>query len=80
MAKGISTNGVRAIEPVTFSFPYDYPISAPTVTLREGFDRSLAHVQPGLPDGPVIPCLIAGDLREFLHACGLLAIVDQLVA
>jgi hypothetical protein len=80
MASGISPNGVRAVEPVEFSFPHNYPINAPTITLREDFDRSLAHVQPGPPDGPVMPCLVVGNLDEFLHARGLLAIVDQLVA
>lgn len=80
MAAGRSPNGVRAIEPVNFAFPSDYPLRAPVVTLREDFDRALAHVQPGPPDGPVVPCLIAGDLNELLHAHGLLVIVNQVVA
>jgi hypothetical protein len=80
MATGGSPNGVRATEPVNLSFLGSYPINAPIVTLRDDFDRSLAHIQPGPPNGPIVPCLIAGDLNEFLHSHGLMAIVDQIVS
>ncbi len=80
VAAGQSPNGVLAVEPARFIFPADYPIRAPEVHLRADFDRSLAHVQPGRADGPVVPCLVEEDLDELLHGGGLAAIVNQLVA
>ncbi|WP_138504586.1 Mov34/MPN/PAD-1 family protein [Nostoc sp. PA-18-2419] len=79
MAAGASPNGVFAVEAVTFSFPQSFPIHAPTVKLRADFDRSLAHVQPGLSDEGVLPCIYDGDINELLHVQGLWAIVDQVV-
>ncbi len=79
MAVGASPNGVFAVEAVTFSFPQSFPIHAPTVKLREDFDRSLAHVQPGSSREAVLPCIYDGDINELLHAQGLWAIVDQVV-
>jgi len=78
-AMGASPNGVLAVEPITFSFPPDYPIHAPVVKLRTDFNRSLAHVQPGAADGPVLPCLYHGDLDELFHAEGLWSILNQVV-
>lgn len=80
MAKGVSPNGVLAVEPVTFSFGQSFPIHAPTVKLRADFDRSLAHVQPGFYEGYVLPCLYDGDLDELMQVQGLWAIVEQMVA
>jgi hypothetical protein len=79
MAAGVSPNGVNAVETVTFLFPQNFPTHAPTVILRNNFDRSLAHVQPGSLDEPVSPCLFDGDLNELLHEQGLSAIVNQLI-
>ena len=78
-ASGASPNGVRADEPVTFSFSPGYPFLAPEVTLRDDFDRSLAHVMPGPAEGPVVPCLYEGRLSELMHNRGLPALVDHLV-
>jgi Prokaryotic E2 family A/Prokaryotic homologs of the JAB domain len=78
-ASGKSPNGVMALEPVTFSFPTNYPICAPEISLRKDFDRSLPHIQPGSPEGPIIPCLYEGDINELLHASSLWTIIDQLV-
>jgi hypothetical protein len=78
MADGVSPNGVRSIEPVTFRFPAAYPLRAPLLTLRQDFDRSLAHVQPGAPDSPPEPCVIDGRPSELLQQRGLFGIVDQL--
>lgn len=79
MAAGASPNRVFAVEGVTFSFPQSFPIHAPIVKLRAGFDRSLAHVQPGSSGKAVLPCIYDGDIDELLHAQGLWAIVDQVV-
>jgi Prokaryotic E2 family A len=79
MAVGQSPNGVRSMENATFSFSPDFPIHAPKLTLRQDFDRSLAHVNPGLPGEPVSPCIAYGDLDELFHEQGLWAIVNQLV-
>lgn len=78
-ARGVSPNGGRSIEPVRFSFSQNFPFHAPKITLRDDFDRSLAHVQPGSVEGPVEPCLYDGDLDELMHSRGLPALVDNLV-
>jgi hypothetical protein len=78
-AEGVSPNGVMELEPVTFSFPPDYPIHAPVVQLRQNFNRTLPHIQPGLSAEPVVPCIFEGDLDELFHAEGLWAIIQQLV-
>lgn len=77
--KGVSPNGVMQLEPVTFSFPPDYPIHAPDVQLRQEFNRSLPHIQPRLSTEPVVPCIYEGNMDELFHAEGLWAIVQQLV-
>jgi proteasome lid subunit RPN8/RPN11 len=79
LAQGQSPNGVLAIEPVTFSFPPTYPVHAPTVMLRDDFNRSLAHVQPGVVNGSVFPCIYEGNIDELMHSEGLVAIVDQVI-
>jgi hypothetical protein len=78
MAEGVSPNGVRSIERASFLFPTAYPLRAPIVTLRQDFDRSLAHVQPGDPGSPPEPCIVDGRLSELLQQRGLFGIVDQL--
>lgn len=79
IAKGVSPNGVRQLETVTFSFPPDYPIHAPEVELRRDFNRALPHIMPGLSTEPIVPCLYEGSMDELFHAEGLWAIVQQLV-
>lgn len=78
MADGVSPNGVRPIEQATFLFPAAYPLRAPLVTLRQDFDRSLAHVQPGDPESQPEPCIIDGRPSALLQQRGLFGIVDQL--
>ena len=77
-ASGQSPSGVRAIEPVSFWFGPNYPVSAPTIRLRADFDRSHPHVQPGEPGDRPEPCLIAGSPRELLRTRGILGLVEQL--
>lgn len=79
MAEGSSPNGVWAVEPVVFSFPPDFPVHAPKIRLRDGFDRSLAHIQPGSPEEPIYPCVYEGNLDELLQAEGLWSIINQTV-
>jgi hypothetical protein len=79
MAKGMSPNGVRSVEPVTIWFPAAYPLAAPILTLRQDFDRSLAHLQPGDPDDPPEPCIVDGTVVELLQHRGLMGVLDQLV-
>ena len=80
MAQGKSPNGVLSAEPVTLRFDLAYPLMAPAPVLRMDFDRALAHVMPGSPQDPPIPCLYDGNLSELLQQRGLLAFIDQLVA
>jgi hypothetical protein len=77
-AVGQSPSGVRAIEPITFSFGPNYPVSAPNIWLRADFDRSHPHVQPGDSGDLPEPCLIAGSPRELLRTRGILGLVEQL--
>ena len=67
---GRSPNGVLAVEPVTFTFPQDYPFRPPRIELRREFDRSLAHVQPGPPSERPQPCICEGLLGDLLAARG----------
>jgi len=77
-ANGQSPNGVRCQETVDVHFRKDYPWSAPRFYLREDFDRSLPHIQPGPRNMPPEPCLIDGSLDEYFFEVGLLALVEQL--
>jgi hypothetical protein len=80
MADGMSPNGVRAVEPVTLVFPAEFPLKPPTIYLREDFDRSLAHVNPGPSDERPVPCVYEGSLLELLQQQRLPGILNQLVA
>ena len=75
---GVSSTGVKVIEPTTWGFPADFPMRSPRITVRLDFDRSLAHVQPGAKDGPPEPCILYGSLDELLQQRGIDGIVDQL--
>jgi Prokaryotic E2 family A/ThiF family len=77
-AAGQSPSGVRVIEPVSFWFGPNYPVSAPTIRLRADFDRSHPHLQPGDPGDRPEPCLIAGSPRELLRTRGILGLLEQL--
>lgn len=77
-AVGQSPEGVLCQERVTLSFDSNYPWSAPRITMRPDFPRSLPHVQPWLVGGCPVPCVFDGDLRELIHSEGLLGLVDQI--
>ena len=79
VATGHSPNGVRSIEPVTFRFPANFPLKAPTLHLRADFDRSLAHVRPGGRGDLPEPCIFEGNLTELLPQQGIAEIINQLV-
>lgn len=75
---GISSTGVRAVEPVVFSFPSNYPRKAPRVFLRADFPRNLPHINPGSADELVAPCIYEGSLDDLLHqGLGLTEILYQ---
>lgn len=79
-ASGVSPEtGVRLLEAVRFVFPATFPTNPPRIYLRQDFNRSLPHIQPGNPEGPVEPCYLDGDPRELLHQQGVLGIVNQVV-
>ena len=77
-SKGRSPNGVLIEEPVLLDFPPAYPLKAPRIHLREGFDCSLAHVTPGAPGQRGEPCLVDGNLDEFHQREGMSGILRQL--
>lgn len=70
-ADGVSTTGVRTIEPVTFVLPPGYPWRSPSVTLRPDFPRSFPHLQPGSATTLPRPCLVDGSQDEFFLQWGL---------
>jgi integrative and conjugative element protein (TIGR02256 family) len=77
-ARGESRSGVRPIEQVRLSFPPDFPLSEPEISLRPDFSRDHPHVQPILADGGrVVPCVVNAPLGEFLAAAGSLALAQQ---
>ena len=77
-ACGMSRTGVCAVEPVTFVFPQSYPLHAPEIYLRADFPRTFAHIQPGNPQDPPVPCIFYGDINELFHFQGLWGITNQL--
>lgn len=79
MADGKSPNGVLSVEPIVFSFSPDFPIHAPRVRLRDDFDRSLAHIQPGSIEEPIYPCFYEGNVDELFQSEGLWSIINQVV-
>lgn len=76
-AAGQSPTGVRAVEPVFFTFLADYPTRAPFVRLRKDFNRSLPHINPHDVGDHVPPCVIFGNVTEFFHREGLGRLLDQ---
>lgn len=78
-AAGVSPAGVRLIETVRVRFDAHFPLSSPLVELRDDFDRSHPHLNPGPKDAPPQPCLIAGSVRELVQTRGFIGLVDRLV-
>lgn len=74
---GQSQTGVRPIETVTFTFDESFPLVAPQVTLRQDFDRSHPHIQPGCREDPPRPCYFEGDPHDLLRYTGIEGIVEQ---
>ena len=74
---GESPTGVRLRERVRFSFPDEFPLRPPTLSLRADFNRDLPHMQPWLIDGCPVPCIYDGDLAELFHKEGLAGILNQ---
>lgn len=79
-ADGVSPAGVRRFEPVRLHFPARYPIDPPEVSLRSGFRRDIAHIQPWLTtDGRPVPCIQDGNMAEFMQQEGIAGILNQTV-
>ncbi|MBN58552.1 ThiF family adenylyltransferase [Thalassolituus sp. UBA3500] len=77
-AAGVTSNGIRQVEPCWFVFPEDWPLAAPTVWLREDFPLNLPHINPHRPGERVHPCLFEGPPDELVQSLGLDGIIDQL--
>jgi hypothetical protein len=76
-ARGVSPNGIRTEEVVQLTFSPDFPLSAPSLSLRADFDRNLPHIQPWLDGNRPVPCIYDGPLSELLHHEGLAGILNQ---
>ncbi len=79
-AAGQSPVGVRSIEVATFLFDESYPLTAPKVTLRPDFNRTLPHINPHVAGSPVPPCILFGGVEEAFHRSGFSVILDQTAA
>ncbi|WP_332768684.1 Mov34/MPN/PAD-1 family protein [Phenylobacterium sp.] len=77
-ADGASPTGVRPVERVRFDFSPKYPLRAPVPSLRGNFNFSHAHFMPSrTPDDRPVPCIVFGDLDEFVATLGLIRMVEQ---
>lgn len=76
-ARGVSPNGIHTEEVVQITFSPDFPLTAPSLSLRPDFDRSLPHIQPWLDGNRPVPCVYDGPLSELLHHEGLAGILNQ---
>lgn len=77
-AQAGSQNGVGALEDVRFDFSSAYPAKPPEFSLRSGFSRDHPHIQPWLVGDRVVPCVVDGDVGEFIAANGLYGLVGQI--
>ena len=78
-ALGESPNGIRVREPVTMLCPPTFPLTAPTILLRQDFPRHFPHMYPRRTDQPPVPCLFDGNLSDLMHREGFASILNQLV-
>lgn len=76
-AEGVSTTGVKAIEPLVLLFKPDFPLSAPRPFLRVDFPLNLAHIYVHRPGMPVSPCIYEGSLDELFQQDGLEGVIEQ---
>lgn len=76
---GESPSGVRHLETIRLEFSASYPVFAPNIFLRAGFNRSHPHINPGPADQPPQPCLVAGSARELIQTRGIEGLIEQLV-
>lgn len=72
---GVTTVGIKSVEPVQWVFPLSYPLDAPRPTLRQGFPTSLPHINPFKNGDRVPPCIAELSLEDLLHSAGLEAIL-----
>jgi integrative and conjugative element protein (TIGR02256 family) len=74
----ITSLGIKEIEPVTFKFQEDFPLSAPRILLRSDFPRNFPHINPSKSE--VNPCIYEGNLSELLQQSEWMnGILNQLV-
>ncbi|WP_075186527.1 Mov34/MPN/PAD-1 family protein [Teredinibacter haidensis] len=71
---GETESGIRSIEPVSWVFPWDYPLRAPHPTLRDDFPLTLPHINPVIEGDGVSPCIAEVDLSDLLHSSGIEAV------
>ncbi len=79
LADGVSPNGVRAVETTTWSFLPSYPMQAPLIRLRQDFDRSFPHINPGEAGSLPHPCIVDGNINEFLQQEGIAGLLNATV-
>lgn len=81
--EGISSSGVRLVEPIVVTLPAGFPWQSPRFALREDFPRHFPHLMPF--SATPRPCLVDGDQDEFflqfgLVESGLFHLVEQLAS
>jgi len=77
-AKSQTDKGVKDIEKVTLEFPKEFPYKAPTVYLRDDFNRNFPHINPIIDK--FNPCIFEGSVDELLQQQSWMdGILDQLI-
>lgn len=77
-AIGVSSSGVKQLEPVTLDFGPNWPFVCPKIGLRADFPLNLPHINPHTPGELVRPCVFQGAISELLHRQGLDGVLDQI--
>jgi hypothetical protein len=56
-----------------------YPMQAPLIRLRRDFDRSFPHINPGKAGSLPHPCIVDGNINEFLQQEGIAGLLNAMV-
>jgi integrative and conjugative element protein (TIGR02256 family) len=77
-AKSQTDKGVKSLERVILEFPKEFPYKAPTVYLRDDFNRNFPHINPIVDK--FNPCIFEGSVDELLQQQSWMdGILDQLI-
>ena len=75
---GMTDLGIKAVEPIEWIFPMNYPLEAPTPALRIDFPTTLPHINPIEKGERISPCISELPLLDLLHSSGLQSILTAM--